>query len=104
MIFVTGGAGFIGSNFVLDWLAQSDEPVINYDKLTYAGTRNTLAALKLEARHPLVRGDICDRAQGRGWFRHLTARAGVRRAAGATRCTVRGCTPRAKYRRRTGAS
>lgn len=37
MIFVTGGAGFIGSNFVLDWLAQSDEPVVNLDKLTYAG-------------------------------------------------------------------
>ena len=41
-ILVTGGAGFIGSNFVLDWLAQSDEPVINLDKLTYAGNRENL--------------------------------------------------------------
>jgi nucleoside-diphosphate-sugar epimerase len=42
MIFVTGGAGFIGSNFVLDWLAQTDEPVLNFDKLTYAGNLNNL--------------------------------------------------------------
>jgi dTDP-glucose 4,6-dehydratase len=53
MIFVTGGAGFIGSNFVLDWLAQSDEPVLNYDKLTYAGNLNNLASLKNDARHTL---------------------------------------------------
>ncbi|MBC7859285.1 MAG: dTDP-glucose 4,6-dehydratase [Burkholderiaceae bacterium] len=63
MIFVTGGAGFIGSNFVLDWLSQSDEPVINFDKLTYAGNLNNLAALKHDARHVFVRGDICDNAQ-----------------------------------------
>ncbi|MFZ6864026.1 NAD-dependent epimerase/dehydratase family protein, partial [Undibacterium sp. Ji67W] len=42
MIFVTGGAGFIGANFVLSWLAQSDESVLNYDKLTYAGNLNNL--------------------------------------------------------------
>ena len=62
MIFVTGGAGFIGSNFVLDWLAQSDEPVLNYDKLTYAGNLNNLVSLKNDARHLFVRGDICDQA------------------------------------------
>jgi dTDP-D-glucose 4,6-dehydratase len=43
MILVTGGAGFIGANFVLDWLAQSDEPVVNLDKLTYAGNLENLA-------------------------------------------------------------
>src|SRR5471032_1676424 len=61
MIFVTGGAGFIGSNFVLDWLAQADEPVVNFDKLTYAGNLNNLASLKQDVRHVFVRGDICDR-------------------------------------------
>jgi dTDP-glucose 4,6-dehydratase len=62
MIFVTGGAGFIGSNFVLDWLAQSDEPVLNFDKLTYAGNLDNLAALNGDDRHLFVRGDICDSA------------------------------------------
>jgi dTDP-glucose 4,6-dehydratase len=62
MIFVTGGAGFIGSNFVLDWLAQTDEPVINFDKLTYAGNLNNLATLRDDARHLFVQGDICDTA------------------------------------------
>jgi dTDP-glucose 4,6-dehydratase len=60
MILVTGGAGFIGSNFVLDWLAQSDEPVLNLDKLTYAGNRRNLASLDGDARHVFVRGDIGD--------------------------------------------
>jgi len=59
-ILVTGGAGFIGSNFVLDWLAQSDEPVINLDKLTYAGNLENLAALAGDPRHVFVHGDICD--------------------------------------------
>ncbi|MES2151389.1 MAG: dTDP-glucose 4,6-dehydratase [Pseudomonadota bacterium] len=62
MIFVTGGAGFIGSNFVLDWLAQSDEGVVNLDKLTYAGNLNNLASLQGDARHVFVRGDIGDQA------------------------------------------
>ncbi len=62
MILVTGGAGFIGSNFVLDWLAQSDEPVINYDKLTYAGNLNNLASLNQDPRHIFVQGDIGDTA------------------------------------------
>jgi dTDP-glucose 4,6-dehydratase len=59
-ILVTGGAGFIGSNFVLDWLAQSDEPVINLDALTYAGNLENLAALQDDARHLFVKGSIGD--------------------------------------------
>ncbi|MBP6654187.1 MAG: dTDP-glucose 4,6-dehydratase [Propionivibrio sp.] len=59
-LLVTGGAGFIGSNFVLDWLAQSDEPVINLDKLTYAGNLENLASLDGDARHIFVQGDIGD--------------------------------------------
>jgi dTDP-glucose 4,6-dehydratase len=62
MILVTGGAGFIGSNFVLDWLAQDDEGVVNVDKLTYAGNLNTLRSLHDDPRHVFVRADICDRA------------------------------------------
>ncbi|RRH87021.1 dTDP-glucose 4,6-dehydratase [Variovorax beijingensis] len=62
MILVTGGAGFIGANFVLDWLAQSDEPVVNLDKLTYAGNLETLASLKGDPRHLFVQGDIGDSA------------------------------------------
>jgi dTDP-glucose 4,6-dehydratase len=61
MILVTGGAGFIGSNFVLDWLAQGDEPIVNLDALTYAGNTENLAALAGDPRHVFVRGDICDR-------------------------------------------
>ncbi|RVT88465.1 dTDP-glucose 4,6-dehydratase [Inhella crocodyli] len=61
-ILVTGGAGFIGSNFVLDWLAQSDEPVLTLDALTYAGNRENLASLAGDARHTFVHGDITDRA------------------------------------------
>ena len=60
MILVTGGAGFIGGNFVLDWLAGSDEPVVNLDALTYAGNLHTLDALKNDARHVFVHGDIGD--------------------------------------------
>ena len=58
MILVTGGAGFIGSNFVLDWLAQSDEPVINLDALTYAGNLENLTDLSGDPRHLFVHGDI----------------------------------------------
>jgi len=60
-ILVTGGSGFIGSNFVLDWVAQSDETVVNLDKLTYAGNLENLASLQGDARHVFVRGDLGDR-------------------------------------------
>jgi len=62
MILVTGGAGFIGSNFVLDWIGTVGEPVVNLDKLTYAGNAANLASLQGERRHELVQGDIADRA------------------------------------------
>lgn len=60
MILVTGGAGFIGANFVLDWLASQQESVINVDKLTYAGNLNNLARLKGDQRHIFVHADIGD--------------------------------------------
>ena len=61
-ILVTGGAGFIGSNFVIDWLAHHDEPVVNLDKLTYAGNLQNLTSLEGDSRHHFVRGDIGDGA------------------------------------------
>ena len=60
MILITGGAGFIGSNFVLDWLAQSDETIVNLDKLTYAGNLQNLSSLTGDPRHIFVPGDIGD--------------------------------------------
>ena len=60
MILVTGGAGFIGANFVLDWLRASDEPLVNLDKLTYAGNPGNLAEVRNDPRHLFVRGDIGD--------------------------------------------
>ncbi len=62
MILVTGGAGFIGSNFVIDWLAASDEPLINLDKLTYAGNLQNLAEIDGDPCHIFVQGDIGDKA------------------------------------------
>ncbi len=62
MILITGGAGFIGANFVLDWLARHDEPVVNLDKLTYAGNLDNLSSVQDDARHVFVQGDIGDSA------------------------------------------
>lgn len=62
MILITGGAGFIGSNFVLDWLAADGEPVVNLDKLTYAGNPGNIEEIAQDPRHLFVRGDIGDRA------------------------------------------
>jgi len=62
MILVTGGAGFIGANFVLDWLAQTGEGVVTLDKLTYAGNLHNLDSLQGDTRHVFVHGDIADRA------------------------------------------
>lgn len=62
MILVTGAAGFIGSNFVLEWLRATGEPVVSLDALTYAGNLENLSSLEGDARHHFVRGDITDRA------------------------------------------
>ena len=62
MILVTGGAGFIGANFILDWLEASGEPVLNLDALTYAGNLQSLSSLHADPRHVFVKGDIGDRA------------------------------------------
>jgi dTDP-glucose 4,6-dehydratase len=61
LILITGGAGFIGGNFVLDWLSSHNEPVINLDHLTYAGNLDTLSSLYGDARHTFAKGDIGDR-------------------------------------------
>ena len=61
MILVTGGAGFIGANFVRDWLAASQESILNLDALTYAGNRDNLRELAGDSRHLFVQGDIGDR-------------------------------------------
>ena len=60
-ILVTGGAGFIGSNFILQWLASESSTVINLDKLTYAGNPANLASVAADPRYKFVQGDICDR-------------------------------------------
>jgi len=62
MLIVTGGAGFIGSNFIIDWLAQNDEAIINLDKLTYAGNLQNLTTLESNKNHVFVQGDIGDAA------------------------------------------
>ena len=80
-ILVTGGAGFIGSNFVLDWLSSVGEPVVNLDKLTYAGNLANLASVAADERHAFVRGDICDRAFVEKLFAEREPRAVVHFAA-----------------------
>ncbi len=81
MILVTGGAGFIGANFILDWIAAAGTPVINLDKLTYAGNPANLAALANDARYVFVQGDINDRAQVAALLRQHQPQAIVHFAA-----------------------
>ncbi|KAA0083045.1 dTDP-glucose 4,6-dehydratase [Trinickia soli] len=81
MILVTGGAGFIGANFVLDWLRQSDEAVLNVDKLTYAGNLGTLRSLADDSKHVFTRVDICDGEALRALFAKHQPRAVVHFAA-----------------------
>src|SRR3954466_13656828 len=81
MLLVTGGAGFIGSNFVVTTLAHADEPVVTLDKLTYAGSLMNLAAVSVDSRHVFVRGDICDRELLRNLLRKHKPRAIVHFAA-----------------------
>jgi dTDP-glucose 4,6-dehydratase len=81
LILVTGGAGFIGSNFVLTWLAVDGTPVVNLDKLTYAGNLENLAGLRHEPRHRFVQGDIRDRALVAALLKEHRPRAIVHLAA-----------------------
>lgn len=81
MILVTGGAGFIGANFVLDWMAASGEAVLNVDKLTYAGNLRTLAPLDGSPDHVFARVDICDRAALDALFAEYKPRAVIHFAA-----------------------
>ena len=80
-ILVTGGAGFIGSNFVLSWVERMGSPVVNLDLLTYAGNAANLAGLVGDSRHTLVRGDICDAELVRSLLREHRPRAVVHFAA-----------------------
>ncbi len=59
-VLITGGAGFIGANFVLDWLSVEDRPIVNLDKLKYAGNMKSLAAVLDDQRHTFVQADIAD--------------------------------------------
>jgi dTDP-glucose 4,6-dehydratase len=81
MLLVTGGAGFIGSNFVLSTLAATGESIVNLDKLTYAGRRENLASVAGDARHRFVHGDIADRALVRKLLAEQRPRAIVHFAA-----------------------
>jgi dTDP-glucose 4,6-dehydratase len=80
-VLVTGGAGFIGSNFVLDWLAHGDETVVNLDVLTYAGNLHNLDSLRGNPRHVFVQGDICEREMLDKLFAEHKPRAVVHFAA-----------------------
>lgn len=81
MIIVTGGAGFIGSNFILDWLKGNNEPVINIDKLTYAGNLANLSSLLDDPRHVFIKADINDKHTIEMLFREYQPRAIVHFAA-----------------------
>ncbi len=80
-ILVTGGAGFMGANFVLGWLTIVGSPVVNLDLLTYAGNQASLAALKNDSRHCLVKGDICNRELVASLLRRYRPRAIIHFAA-----------------------
>ena len=80
-ILVTGAAGFIGANFVLDWLALHDEPIINLDKLTYAGNLDSLKSFKADVRHIFVQGDISDSALVSSLLKQYQPRAVINFAA-----------------------
>jgi len=81
LIIVTGGAGFIGSNFILDWLKSNNEPVINIDKLTYAGNIANLSSLSDDPRHIFIKTDINDKHTMEMLFREYQPRATVHFAA-----------------------
>jgi dTDP-glucose 4,6-dehydratase len=81
MLLVTGGAGFIGSNFVRSTIAATGETIVNLDKLTYAGSLRNLEALRDDPRHVFVQGDIADRALVRGLLQKHKPRAIVHLAA-----------------------
>jgi len=81
MLLVTGGAGFIGSNFVLSTIAETGEALVNLDKLTYAGSLRNLEALRDDPRHLFVQGDICDRSLVRELLKKHKPRAIVHFAA-----------------------
>src|SRR5688572_19807470 len=81
MLLVTGGAGFIGANFVLTTLAQTGEAIVNLDKLTYAGSLENLDPVKANPKHVFVKGDICDRALVRSLLKGHNPRAIVHFAA-----------------------
>jgi dTDP-glucose 4,6-dehydratase len=80
-ILVTGGSGFIGSNFILQWIAQERTPVVNLDKLTYAGNPRNLLQVSSDSRYHFVHGDICDRDTVSGLLEHHQPRAIVHFAA-----------------------
>jgi dTDP-glucose 4,6-dehydratase len=81
MLLVTGGAGFVGANFVLSTIAETGEPIVNLDKLTYAGNLRSLKALENDSRHVFVQGDICDRELVKGLLAKYQPRAIVHFAA-----------------------
>jgi len=81
MLLITGGAGFIGANFVVWTVAETGEPLVNLDKLTYAGNPRNLDALRGDSRHRFVQGDICDRVLVRELLRAHRPRAIVHFAA-----------------------
>lgn len=81
MILITGGAGFIGSNFVLDWLSLNDEPVVNLDLLTYAGNLENLSSLEDNPKHIFVRGSIGNAALVTSLLQQYQPRAVINFAA-----------------------